>query len=120
MRIAPTELSFASVEAYRTVLGHASKDGRPFLKDDFYDMNEAYPNIVTARDPPVHRMQRQMLSSAFSAKSLRAQENLVVHKYADQLMRQLTKLGGPGTSGIDMEEALAWVTFDVIGERWVP
>lgn len=79
-------------------------------------MNESYPNLVTARDPAVHRVQRQMLSSAFSAKSLRAQEDLVVHKYIDQLMRQLLKLGGPGTSGLDMEEALTWMAFDVIGK----
>lgn len=80
-------------------------------------MNESYPNLVTARDPAVHRVQRQMLSSAFSAKSLRAQEDLVVHKYIDQLMRQLLNLGGPSTSGLDMEDALTWFAFDVIGER---
>lgn len=116
VRIAPNDLSFATAQAYNDVLGHASKGRRPFLKDDFYDQNENYPNLVTARDPLVHQEQKRAFASGFSAKSLRAQEDLVIHQYSDVFMKQIGKIGVPGGPGVDMEQGLTWVTFDIIGK----
>jgi cytochrome P450 len=53
------------------------------------------------------------LAPAFSAKALREQED-IVHEYVDMFISQLENLG-TGSRGIDIGQALAWVTFDIIG-----
>lgn len=114
VRIAPNELSFATVQSYKDIYGHATKGRQPFLKSAFYD-NGGTPAIVSTRDPADHSKQRRSLASAFSAKSLREQEH-IVHKYFDLFLTQMAKLGGPSTEGIDATEAFEWVTFDIIGD----
>lgn len=113
VRISPNELSFATIESYNDIYGHASKGQQQFLKAPSYDHGTT-PHIVGIRDPEEHRKTRKALSPAFSAKSLRDQENIIV-EYADMFVGQLKKLGA-GPEGIDVTEAIAWVTFDIIGE----
>ena len=113
MRIAPNELSFATVQSYHDIYGHALKGKKKFVKSTWYDRGD-HPGIVSVRDPKEHSRQRKYLSHAFSAKSLRNQEALI-HGYLDLLLGQLRKLGGPEGEGINIEEALNWLTFDIIG-----
>jgi len=115
VRIRPNEISFASAESYKDIYGHASNGRRPFLKSDFYEVKDKTPHVASTRDPIEHRDLRQALSSAFSAKSLRGQE-VIVHKYVNLFIEQLGKLGSPGTEGVNIPEALNWVTFDIIGD----
>lgn len=114
VRIAPNELSFATVQAYHDIYGHATKIKKRFVKSSWYDTAGDHPGIVTVRDPAEHSRQRKYLSHAFSAKSLRGQENLI-HHYVDMFIGQLAKLGNSGGPGINIEEAFNWLTFDIIG-----
>lgn len=115
VRIGPNELSFSSVESYKDIYGHNTKGKKPFLKSIWYaNDNSGPPAIVSTRDPVDHRRQRQSLSHAFSAKSLRDQEE-VVHKYVGLFIEQIGKLGGPDTEGINIPEAFNWLTFDISG-----
>lgn len=113
IRLAPNELTFASVQAYRDIYGHVTTGKERFLKSDAYDTEE--PRISSVRDPAVHASQRKALSHAFSARALRDQED-VVHQYVDLLVKQLGNFGAGGLKPINVTEAYNWLTFDVIGE----
>ncbi|KAM6512923.1 hypothetical protein FSOLCH5_010615 [Fusarium solani] len=116
VRIGPNELSFSSVESYKDIYGHSTKGKKPFLKSTWYANDDSSPPaILSTRDPVDHRKQRQCLSHAFSAKSLRDQQ-AVVHKYVDLFIEQIGKLGGPDTGGVNIPEAFSWLTFDIIGD----
>lgn len=115
VRIAPNELSFCSVQSYKDIYGHATKGRSPFLKSSWYENADKVPGIVSTRDPMDHRKQRQSLALSFSAKSLRAQED-VIHQYVNLFIEQIGKLGGPNTQGINIPEAFNWLTFDIIGD----
>ncbi|KAH7339256.1 cytochrome P450, partial [Pyrenochaeta sp. MPI-SDFR-AT-0127] len=95
VRIRPNELSFTTPQSFKDIYGHASKGKSPFLKSDFYDGRQP-PSVAGTRDPIDHSRQRKSLSTAFSAKSLREQED-IVHLYVNLF-------------------ALNWLTFDIIGD----
>lgn len=114
VRIAPNELSIATAKAYEDIYGHAKQGRRPFLKSSTYDI-EGPSDVVRTRDPVDHRTQRQALSAAFSAKALRTQED-IIHQYVDMFISQLERRAGPDTAGLNIVEALNWVTFDIIGD----
>ena len=114
MRIAPNELSFATVQAYHDIYGHALKGIKKFVKSTWYETGGDHPGIVSVIDPKEHSRQRKYLSHAFSAKSLRSQEALI-HDYLDLFLGQLRKVGNSEGEGINIEEVLNWLTFDIIG-----
>ncbi|KAF5483981.1 Cytochrome P450 monooxygenase BOA3 [Colletotrichum fructicola] len=115
VRIAPNELSFATVPAYRDIYGHTMKGKRPFYKTSWYQTTGDQPDIVTVLDPQEHTRQRRYLAHAFSAKALHDQE-VVIHRYVDLFLAQLGRIGCAGGPGINMEEAFTWLTFDIIGD----
>ncbi|RWA04907.1 hypothetical protein EKO27_g10196 [Xylaria grammica] len=115
VRTGPNELSFATAEAYQDIHGHVSKGKARFLKTEFYDNDDPTPRVTGARDPEVHARQRKALSHAFSAKSLREQEE-IVQKYIDGFMMQLGRVGENGKKALNMSETFNWLTFDVIGD----
>ncbi|KAK2008690.1 cytochrome P450 monooxygenase-like protein, partial [Colletotrichum eremochloae] len=90
VRVAPEELVFFNVEAYKDVYGHAYRGKKTFIKTDFFNAGEE-EGIATVKDPAEHARQRKMLSRGFSQQSLREQEPLV-HQYVDMLLEQLGKL----------------------------
>jgi cytochrome P450 len=108
VRIAPNELSFATVESYNDIYGHTSKGNQPFLKAKNYDTGAPVAHFPGARTPEDHRRQRKALSHAFSAKALREQEDVVV-AYVDLFIKQLEKLGA-NALGVNITEALGWLT----------
>ncbi|KAG8163263.1 hypothetical protein KVR01_006560 [Diaporthe batatas] len=113
IRIAPNELSYASLQAYRDIYGHKTTGKERFLKSDTYDNDE--PRISSVRDPVVHAEQRKALSHAFSARALRDQED-VVHGYVDLFIKQLGNFGAGGLKPINVTDAYNWLTFDIIGD----
>lgn len=112
VRIGPNDLSFSNVNAYRDIYGHVGQDKKRFLKTTSYERDE--PRIVSVRDPAEHALQRRALSHAFSARALRDQE-LVVHQYLDLLLEQFRNLGEDGKKGVNVTNAMNWLTFDIIG-----
>jgi cytochrome P450 len=114
IRIAPNELSFATLQSYQDVYGHVMKGRGRFLKSSFYE-DAAPPRVTNVIDPEVHARQRKALSHAFSAKALRDQE-VVVQEYVDLFMKQLANLGRAGQKAINASEVFNWITFDIIGD----
>ncbi|KAH8585673.1 cytochrome P450 monooxygenase-like protein [Bisporella sp. PMI_857] len=117
VRIAPNELSFASVSSIKSIYGHASKNHRSFLKTSWYSSQGeglAPGSLVIEVDPKIHQEARRSLSHAFSAKALGDQSN-VLQYYTDLFVEQLTNLGNV-EEGISLDEWFNWLTFDIVGD----
>lgn len=110
VRVAPNELSFNS--AQKDIYGHR-KGHATFIKSHFYDggnfANQAH-SIVSERDPVKHSKMRKYLSSAFSDRSLKEQEHLVIEK-VDEFIDQIYKSGST-PAGIDMTLWFNLLTFE--------
>ncbi|ORY61754.1 cytochrome P450 [Pseudomassariella vexata] len=114
VRTGPNSLSFATLQAYQDIHSHVTKGKKRFLKTELYDNGDP-DRIVGVQNPVIHSQMRRVLSHGFSAKALRDQED-IVHKYLDDFLRQLGRLGEEGRKPIDMSEAYNWATFDIIGD----
>lgn len=118
VRVAPNELSFRSLAAYRDIYSHAPKGKAPFLKSrSFYNRGPSttHPDIVFTIDPEHHRVQRKALSHAFNSKGLRDAED-TIQEHTKLFVEQIGKHAGPGTQGVDVSAVYNWLTFDIIGE----
>ncbi|KAF2009431.1 cytochrome P450 [Aaosphaeria arxii CBS 175.79] len=115
VRIAPNELSFCSTQSLKDIYSHPLSSEWAFLKSSFYDRPFGVASVATTRDPHDHRQQRQSLASGFSTKALREQED-IVHYYVDLFIQQIGNLSKTQSYGVDICEALNWVTFDIIGD----
>lgn len=117
VRIAPNELSFASVSSIKSIYGHASRNHKTFLKTQWYAQQAAElppGSLVIEVNPKIHQDARRSLSHAFSAKALGYQSNVLEH-YTDLFVDQLDKLGGVA-EGISLDEWFNWLTFDIVGD----
>ncbi|KAL5041782.1 hypothetical protein BDW71DRAFT_217423 [Aspergillus fruticulosus] len=115
VRVAPNELSFNTSRSWRDIYG-VRKDVDPFIKSEFYSGGnfaaEAL-SIVSERDPESHAEMRKYLASAFSDRSLKSQEPLIV----EAVDRLIEKLGQAGQcpEGTDLVMWYNLTTFDIIG-----
>ncbi|KAF4948832.1 hypothetical protein FSARC_13638 [Fusarium sarcochroum] len=115
VRIAPNELSFVTVEAYKDIYSQGGETNARFVKSKFYDTGERILGVAQVQDPDEHQRQRKTLARPFSLRSLREQES-VIHNYTNKFLMQIGRLGHSGGPGIDMKQALNWLTFDIIGD----
>ncbi|KAI0538755.1 cytochrome protein [Xylaria digitata] len=79
-RVSPNELSFASVESWKTIYGFPPPGQPHLVKGEFYDIFGAGFKtgcIGSERDPQQHALKKKNLSAAFSTKALNSQEALV-------------------------------------------
>lgn len=94
VRVAPNELSFNTSSSWHDIYG-TRRGVKPFIKSLFYDggnfASESL-SIVSERDPKRHAEMRKYLGSAFSDRTLKAQEPLV----AETVDRFIEKLGAAG------------------------
>ncbi|KAK2602804.1 hypothetical protein N8I77_009309 [Diaporthe amygdali] len=110
VRIAPNELSFASVQAFRDIYGPPSKTRKLFPKSKlFYDTG--IQSIAYEMDPDEHAKQYKVFAPSFRASAVRSQEH-VVQDHVDLFMSQLKSRGG---AGIDATAWFEWLAFDIIG-----
>lgn len=115
VRVAPNELSFNTSSSWHDIYG-TRKGIKPFVKSLFYDggnfASESL-SIVSERDPKRHAEMRKYLASAFSDRTLKAQEPLV----AEIVDRFVQKLGAAGQAreGTDIVMWYNLTTFDIIG-----
>ncbi|CAI6237285.1 unnamed protein product [Periconia digitata] len=110
VRVAPTELSFAEDDAWKTIYGHRKEE---MEKDPIFRLHTptGAQNILVA-DRETHTRQRRLLSHAFSESALREQEpilQLYARKLLDQLSFHCT------TGPLDMTAWLTFASFDLIG-----
>lgn len=111
IRIAPNELSFASVQAFKDIYGPPSKTRKLFNKSDlFYDTG--IQSIVFEMDPDEHAKQYKLFAPSFRASAVRSQEH-VVQEHVDLFVSQLKSRG---EAGIDATAWFEWLAFDIIGQ----
>lgn len=115
VQVAPNELSFSTAGSWRDIYGIRKNIG-PFIKSEFYDGGNFAADassIVSEQDPKSHAEMRKYLASAFSDRSLNAQEPLI----AESVDRFVEKIGeaGQGPRGTDLVIWYNLTTFDIIG-----
>ena len=118
MRIGPNELAFNTAQAFRDIYGSAP--GRaPFSKDRAHYV---YPpngvdHLVSAVDDATHARHRKLLSPAFSSRSMKEQEPLIV-QHVDLLVSKLREriAIGEGNAKLDLKSWFNFTTFDITGD----
>ncbi|KAI0169599.1 cytochrome P450 [Hypoxylon sp. FL1284] len=116
VRIAPNELSFATVQAHRDIYSTPSRTRKPFLKCGTFYNNGDVTNIFYERDPAAHAAMRKGLAPGFSGVAVRRHEH-VVHRYVDMFVRKVVELSAARRgAGVDANEAIPWLAFDIMGE----
>ncbi|KAI1380472.1 cytochrome P450 [Hypoxylon crocopeplum] len=118
VRLAPNELSFASIESWKDIYGHATAGRQTCIKSEFYEVFGGGFNstcIGSERNPTEHGRMRKSLSAAFSTKALLEQEE-IVNGNVDAFVRRVGADGGPGTKGLNMTKWFEMIAFDILGE----
>lgn len=116
VRIAPTELSFITAQAWQDIYTH--HQGRSnFAKNPLWMApgENGVHSILSANDAD-HSRYRRLLSHAFSERALLQQEWLV-QTYVDLFISSLKKLAfKPETKYVTLNQWLNFTTFDVMGD----
>ncbi|KAF6824735.1 benzoate 4-monooxygenase cytochrome p450 [Colletotrichum plurivorum] len=118
VRVAPNELSFASVESWKAIYAHPT-GGKPISrKGTFYAVFSSGFNskcIGSESDPRKHSAMRKMLSPAFSQRGLLEQEE-IISRIVDKFVNIMGEKAGPGSKGLNMTKWYEMNTFDILGE----
>jgi cytochrome P450 len=115
VRFTPTNVSFTTPGAWKTIYGHRSAGQETLVKDKitYRQSLSGHPHIINANVED-HRRQRRLLSHAFSEKALRGQEDIMKH-YIDLLIRRLGEHAATGEA-VDLMRWYNFTTFDLIGD----
>ncbi|KAL0937372.1 Versicolorin B desaturase 1 [Colletotrichum truncatum] len=113
VRVAPNELSYIHLQAWKDILGRPlknemSKDMRYFGGDTF-----GRDSLVTTL-PEDHTRMRRIFNSAFTNTALMAQEPLLV-KYADQMIDSMGALVSR-FGQVNLVDLFNFCTFDIMGD----
>lgn len=118
VRVAPNELSFASVESWQAIYGHPLPGHEIAPKGPFYEVFAAGFNskcIGSERDSKKYSAMRRMLSPAFSQRGLLEQEEIITN-VVDKFVKILGEKSGPGSMGINVTKWFEMNSFDILGE----
>ncbi|KAF2458035.1 cytochrome P450 [Lineolata rhizophorae] len=110
VRLGPSELAFASPQAFRDINGHINKDpsfARP--------PPNGVPHIGVETDPASHARKRRLLNPAFSKRALREQEGLV-RGHVDLLATKLRGRLAGEADRVDISGWMNYATFDITGD----
>ncbi|KAF4778885.1 cytochrome P450 ClCP1 [Colletotrichum scovillei] len=115
VRVAPDELAYCNVNAWKDIMGHRSAGSPSFEKAlKFYRPTAEQPINIVNTNGAEHAMLRRQLSHGFSERSLRDQQPLIM-KYVDLMIQRLHE----NCSGEEPVDLMAWynfTTFDIIGD----
>ncbi|KAK4495431.1 hypothetical protein PRZ48_013762 [Zasmidium cellare] len=122
VRITPTELIFSSAQAHRDVYGgthaHRQLDGKKdyLAKDErvYNNFGLEEDHMISTLDTNVHARQRRMLATAFSDKSVREQEPMLID-HIDKLIASIEKYSVTECKDIDIKSWIDYTTFDITG-----
>ncbi|KAK2610031.1 hypothetical protein N8I77_003491 [Diaporthe amygdali] len=117
VRVSPNELSFASVQSWRDIYGHATGGRQIMTKSEFYDMyGSGFDSLCVGseRNPQKHAQMKKSLSAAFSTKALAQQEN-IVKRCVDEFVQRLG-VDGACEKGLNMTKWFEMIAFDILGE----
>ncbi|KAI0466982.1 cytochrome P450 [Xylaria cf. heliscus] len=118
VRIGPNELSFSSVESWKSLYGHPGPGREIAPKTEFYEtFSSGFSSgcIGSERDEQKHSVMRKMLSPAFSQRVLIDQEG-IISTIANKFVKVIGERGGPDSVGIDMTRWFEMGSFDFISE----
>ncbi|KAF7169722.1 hypothetical protein CNMCM6106_004532 [Aspergillus hiratsukae] len=110
VRVGPTHVSFATVQAIKDLYGH----GSPATKDTFYDaFNSTHLNVSDSRDRAVHSTKRRRFAQTFAQKSVVELEN-IMHSHLENMIKYIDqRLAGPEKSQIvDMKFVNLAILYD--------
>ena len=117
VRIAPNELSFADVQAWKDI--YCARPGHHrFPKNPIWwgEHPNRVPSIVTASDQAAHERMRKILSQCFSIKALRGQE-ATVQRHATLMVEIFReRMGKSHATQVNIIDWYMFFTFDVLGE----
>ena len=119
IRVAPNELSFTDLAAWRDIYTVNNSLKRQLPRDPFVlpppPPNIAGDGLVMAADVP-HASLRKQLSYAFTGKALNEQQSLI-QGHIDTLVNQFRQLAvSADTDHIDFAKWTSLATFDIVAE----
>ena len=117
VRIGPNHLSFIDPRAWKDIYGSRMHDGKMedmTKSETFSRVIREMPTSIINANREEHRRFRSALSNGFSDSSMRQQEPLI-QKHIDLLLKGLSEECGNGNAIVNMESWYNWTTFDVIG-----
>ncbi|GIZ42707.1 hypothetical protein CKM354_000596600 [Cercospora kikuchii] len=116
VRVGPRDLLFNSAQAMRDI--HGTRKGRvqAMAKDErlYQKYGTEEDHILSTLSHDVHARQRKMLSAAFSERSVRDLEPMII-SHTDKLVNGIRKLGVSGQQKVNMMMWLNYTTFDITG-----
>lgn len=119
LRVAPSELSFIDVAAWKDIYGHrVGPHGNQDENEKWivaYAGSKTAPRGLLSAPRAEHSYLRRLLSHGFSDRSLRSQES-TIRKYADVLIKKLREESDGGRKRVDLNRWYGFTTFDIIGK----
>ncbi|KAL4891216.1 cytochrome P450 [Aspergillus ambiguus] len=107
VRVGPSHVSFATLEAIRDIYGH----GTMALKDNFYGaFASTHLNVSDAQEKNVHNIKRKRFAIAFAQKSIVKLEP-VVGNHLQRLFRILDANAG---QEVDMKQLMMYLMYNII------
>ncbi|OJD32483.1 short-chain dehydrogenase [Diplodia corticola] len=118
VRIAPNELSFATVEAHDDI--HTPRGSQSLLKADTIESimgDIVWPakNLLTTHQPAEHKRLRNALAPAFTASALVEQE-AIQQAHVDRMIHRVCHELKSHASPLDLTEHLSRCVWDIVGE----
>lgn len=115
IRIRPNALTYRAPQAWTDIYGHRKQGALPFSKDPqfFTPAPSGSSHMINANEAD-HARQKRLLTHAFSDRSLREQEPLVL-SYINLFVSKLQE-SAAREEVVNMEELLNFLTFDIIGD----
>ena len=102
VRIAPSELSFATPDAYKDI--YTQTGSATFIKSKFYKVsNFTASDIIGESDISVHAHMRKLWAHGFSARALISHEELE-QRYVNLFIEQIRRHGVASKDGMNMVE----------------
>ncbi|KAI1781041.1 putative cytochrome P450 [Hypoxylon cercidicola] len=119
VRIGPDHLSFTDPKAWKDIYGHrvgADSHSPEMSKARTFNrvVRHIPPSILNA-DREEHSRYRRALSHGFSDSAMRQQEPMIA-KYIDLLLKRLHEECGEGKTKLNVEAWYNWTTFDIVGD----
>ncbi|KAF4839749.1 Cytochrome P450 monooxygenase 1 [Colletotrichum siamense] len=115
VRVAPNELAFNNVSAWKDIMGHRSSGAPEFEKYQmFYRPVTTIPSTIVSSGGKEHALLRRSMSHGFSERSLRDQQPLIM-QYVNLFIQRLHENCAKGEP-IDLMAWYNFTTFDIIGD----
>ena len=111
VRIAPDELAFTDVSAWKDIYGGTDQKQHPRDPYIFPPNGPKLPNSIVHANDSEHARIRKQVSYGFSAKALEDQQSLI-SGHVDTMMTQLRERKGP----FDLANWFNFIAFDIVGD----